>query len=432
LTVTDDDDDFSSVTRRVTVLNRRPVASFDLDDEEVWKGRRATLNASSTSDPDGRIAQYEWDFGDGTEGEVTRTPSVHHVFETAGEVTVTLTVVDDMGASAQVERVVTVLNRVPEATLGIDPGTVLTGEEVTLDGSRSFDPDGVVVDLEFTVLDGAGEVVGLFAGTLDEHPWFPEDDGGYTVVLNVTDDDGAWARVEGEVTVLNRPPEVVLDEATGDIFGSVLEAPSTLVAGVLAEDDDGEVTSITWVGGEPPAQVAEGASVTIPLDAEAALSLLVTVVDDDGARSTTWLNLTVNEPPVARLAVTLEGEDLVDHKVREGRMMTFDGSNSSDPGGIARFQWDFGDGFTQEGALVSHAYRSAGPYTVTLKVTDDHGATDQVTYEVTVVEEPAPEVSGISGTTLALVAALVVAVVTVTAYVLWRRGQGERDGGMRL
>jgi uncharacterized protein (TIGR03790 family) len=432
LTVTDDDDAFTSVTRRVTVLNRRPVASFVLDDEEVWRGRTASLNASTSADPDGVIAQYEWDFGDGTEGEVTRTPVVHHVFESAGEVTVTLIVVDDLGASDQVEMNVTVLNMLPEASLGIDPGTVLTGDEVTLDGSRSFDPDGSIVDLEFTVLDGTGEVVGLFAGTLEEHPWFPEDDGVYTVVLNVTDDDGAWVEVEGDLTVLNRPPEVVLDEATGDLFGSVLEAPSTLVAGVLAGDDDGEVTAITWMGGEPLVQVAEGASVTIPLDTEGALSLLVTVVDDDGAQASTWLNLTVNEPPVARLAVSVEGEDVVDAKVREKRMLTFDGSNSSDPGGIARFQWDFGDGFTQDGSLVSHAFGSAGSYTVTLKVTDDHGATDQITYEVRVVEEPSPAVSGISGTILALVIVLVVAVVTVTAYVLWRRGQEERDGGEEL
>jgi hypothetical protein len=222
---------------------------------------------------------------------------------------------------------------------------------------------------------------------------------------------------------------VVLDAGTGDLLGSVIEAPHTLVAGVLAEDEDGEVTSITWLEGDPATQVAKGASVTLPLDAEGPLSLLVEVVDDDGARATTWLNLTVNEPPTAAMTITLEGEDLETANVREKRMLTFDGTTSSDPGGVARYQWDFGDGFTQEGSLVSHAYEVAGTYTVTLKVTDDNGASDLETYQLVVDEEPSPEVCGISGTTLALVVGLVVALVAVAAYFLWWRAREEREGG---
>ena len=405
---------------------------LDHDFLPVSNRSRRPDERSVSSDPDGIVNQYEWDFGDGSDGEVTRTPVVHHVFESAGEVTVSLTVVDDMGASDQVQVVLEVLNQLPVPSLGIDPDRVLTGEEVTLDGSRSYDPDGDIVDLEFTVLDGSGEVVGLYAGTLEEHAWYPEDDGVYTVVLNVTDDDGAWVSVEGTVSVMNRAPEVVLDEPTGNLFGSVLEAPSTLVAGVVAEDDDGEVSSIRWLEGGNLIQVAEGASITHPLLAEGPLSLKVVVEDDDGAQAFTWLNITVNEPPTAEMAVTLDGEPVTDGKVRERKMLTFDGSASSDPGNIARFQWEFGDGFTQEGTLVSHAYQAAGSYTVTLKVTDDNGATDQVTYEVTVVEEPSPAVSGISGTTLALVIALVAAVVAVAAYVLWRRGQEDTEGGEEL
>ncbi|NIP33919.1 MAG: PKD domain-containing protein, partial [Thermoplasmata archaeon] len=30
------------------------------------------MNATASADVDGRVAQYEWDFGDGTSGEVTR------------------------------------------------------------------------------------------------------------------------------------------------------------------------------------------------------------------------------------------------------------------------------------------------------------------------------------------------------------------------
>ncbi len=430
LTITDDDDRSAWTTKRVAALNRPPVASFKVDAVEVWKGRTATLNASASSDVDGRVAQYEWDFGDGTSGEVTRSPLVHHVFEAAGVFPVTLVVVDDMGAMDRFETSVEVRNRVPMAELVVDPVSVLTGEDVELDGSKSFDPDGTIAVFSFQVTDPGGEVVAVLEGSDDVVIWVPEDDGDYTILLVVTDDDGASMSIEGSVDVVNRAPTVVLDTDTGDLFGSVVQVPATLTVGVLVDDDDGEVVTVVWSDGEGGTTLAEGTSVALPVDVEGPVTWMVLVTDDDGAQARTWLNLTLNEPPVAAFDVTLDGRPVAEMKVHPKSMLSFDASNSTDPGGVARYQWDFGDGFTQEGLLASHAYASDGTYTVTLKVTDDHGATDQVTMAVTVVDEPSPEPSGISGSTLALVIVLVVAVVAVLAYVLWMRARDEDvEGG---
>ncbi|UCC93994.1 MAG: hypothetical protein JSW25_04845, partial [Thermoplasmata archaeon] len=71
----------------------------------------------------------------------------------------------------------------------------------------------------------------------------------------------------------------------------------------------------------------------------------------------------------------------------------------------------------------------AGTYTITLKVTDDHGATDEVDLVVTVVEEPDPDVSGLSGGSLAVIIGLVVTVVIVAALLLMRRMAIEDDEG---
>jgi len=69
-------------------------------------------------------------------------------------------------------------------------------------------------------------------------------------------------------------------------------------------------------------------------------------------------------------------------------MISFDASGSHDPDGtITSYAWDFGDGTTRTGVTVSHAYSTAGSFTVTLTVTDNGGLTDQST-AVKVITSP--------------------------------------------
>lgn len=92
---------------------------------------------------------------------------------------------------------------------------------------------------------------------------------------------------------------------------------------------------------------------------------------------------TTNSPPTS--AFTYMCTDLA---------CDFDGSTSSDSdGSISSYDWDFGDGSTGSGVTASHTYVAGGVYTVTLTVTDDVGATDSSSQNVSVSE---PSSSGIS------------------------------------
>jgi PKD repeat protein len=90
------------------------------------------------------------------------------------------------------------------------------------------------------------------------------------------------------------------------------------------------------------------------------------------------------------------------YTANEGHLVTFDGSGSKDPdGSIVRYEWDFDyDGRTfavdATGQTVSTGYPD-GPTTVTiaLRVTDDRGASQMATAQVTVVNvTPAAEAGG--------------------------------------
>jgi PKD repeat protein len=73
-----------------------PVASFTAD--AVLGGSPTSFNAGSSSDSDGTIARYDWDFGDGTTLP-NGGPVPQHTYTTAGTYNVTLTVTDNEGCS---------------------------------------------------------------------------------------------------------------------------------------------------------------------------------------------------------------------------------------------------------------------------------------------------------------------------------------------
>jgi PKD repeat protein len=108
LTVTDNNGATGTVTHAVTVNggtgNQNPVASFTLT-SACTAGTPCGFHSTST-DPDGQPAAWQWNFGDQTalgDGE-----DVTHTFAAAGTFTVTLTVTDNAGGQGTSTQQVTV------------------------------------------------------------------------------------------------------------------------------------------------------------------------------------------------------------------------------------------------------------------------------------------------------------------------------------
>ena len=87
------------------LLNSPPVPSFLMSPTAGEAPLTVDLDASGSTDADGNIVSYEWDFGD---GESETGVTVEHIFAMAGSYAITLTVTDDQGKAASATQEITV------------------------------------------------------------------------------------------------------------------------------------------------------------------------------------------------------------------------------------------------------------------------------------------------------------------------------------
>ena len=200
--------------------NIPPTADFTYTCNE----RTCSFTDNST-DPDGPIASWDWNFGgDGT--STAQNPV--HSFTADGDYMVTLMVSDEAGAGDSIARLVSVsetVNSPPTASFTYS----CTDLDCEFDGSSSWDNEGTITSYDWTFGDG-----GSSSGLIASHSYSAGDS--YEVILTVTDDQGATGSEtqyvsvsaggeptlvgSAETTSRTRWKAIVEDTSGGDLLGT--------------------------------------------------------------------------------------------------------------------------------------------------------------------------------------------------------------------
>jgi uncharacterized membrane protein len=115
---------------RTFSVNSRPTATLEVHMTELEIGETAVLDAGDSSDPDGRVRQYFFDYGDGTDSGWVFSPTINHTYGQTGEFEVRVYVRDEGGAQNEDPAVVTITVAEPDTgdgngTPGLSVPTVM-------------------------------------------------------------------------------------------------------------------------------------------------------------------------------------------------------------------------------------------------------------------------------------------------------------------
>jgi len=347
-----------------------PVADFTATPAAVNPGQSVAFDASASSDSDGVITAYDWDFGDGNLGTGILA---NHAYTNPGSYLVTLTVTDNGSRQDTATRGVWV-NAPPTASFTANPSPANPGVNVTFDATSSTDPDGGLLTYDWDLGDG-----NLTSGAAVVHAYAAA--GTYNAILTVTDNMSLVDNLTRAVFIVNTTNQLPVAVLQTNL--SVVQVLQVVFFnGSASYDPDGTIIDYAYDFDDASGMNGTTANATHSYAAPGTYTVTLNVTDNGGNSSVASVIFRVNAPPTASFVVTPASGSLA-------TLFQFDATASTDPDGtIVSYAWDFGDTATGVGSSPAHAYTSRALFLVSLTVTDNDGATATANGTVAVVNRP--------------------------------------------
>jgi hypothetical protein len=316
---------------------------------------KITLSYNNGETPLPSNYNYTWNMGDGT---ILTGPEIDHTYLQPGTYEVTLTLDDGRGQanSARVRTHTIIVNQFPEAVFNL-PEILPAGVPFKLDGTNSFDEDGIITKYEW-FLDGDAFANGPEPEVIINEP------GDHVITLKVQDNSGnriAQSLKSRNVWVNHAPvirwgaePEKIAPGAE-----ITLDASKTY-------DHDGEIERIEWAFED--GRTFQGPEAKISFQESGIHYFTISATDNQGIANSTKTvegTINVNHTPYIVTESVIRSNSL---DVTLDATSTYDADD--DP---LNFEWTLPDGSKRSEASFSWKAPEFGVHIFNLKVNDGSG-----------------------------------------------------------
>jgi len=275
----------ATITISVTPVQDAPTAAF------TWSGSglELSVDAAGSNDIDGdELDTYAWDWGDGSSDPASSAATASHTYAANGVYTVTLTVTDEYGASANVSQQVSVSDGTGNTAPVANDLTVTTteGDNVAfvLTGS---DPDGD--ELTFKLQIPFGDAHGSFAGDVSKdgsgddwkrYTYRPDADFAGTFTITFTVSDGTHTSDPATVTIIVE----AINDAPVAAFSHESDGMTVLMDASGSSDPEGDrLVQFAWDWGDGTSTVVDAPTASHTYAAGGSYLVTLSVTDEYGA-----------------------------------------------------------------------------------------------------------------------------------------------------
>jgi len=312
-------------------------------------------------------------------------------------------------------------NTPPVAKIKTDKMQVTSGSTVNFDASESYDPDGDTLKYYWLFGDGASS-----EGEVASHTFKYE--GIYNVILSVSDGiHTSTASINITVSGIDHAP---VAKCGNDL--TINEGETVYLDASNSYDIDGDTLTYEWWVSDGRSLKGEYASLNF---SKYGTYFVILNVSDGSKKSSDTMKIYVNDinqPPTAKFNITNGMNGMFN--ITDNLWM--DASASYDPDGdILTYIWDFGDGTTGTGKMVSHKYSISGSYMIVLMASDGEYTSYTKRYATIVTRDDYPvavlkgDITTLSGVETTLNGSLSFDPKNRTMTYTWDFGDGSTSTG---
>lgn len=324
------------------------------DDFAACVGIPIQFDGSKSTDIDGVVNSYSWDFGDGETGSGEKP---NHIYNKSGDYKVILTITGDSkgdcGNTSQDELIVTVSEGPIANFTAIDSTDENT--KIIFDASKSFTPQGKIICYDWDFGDGNYAV-----GKIVEHSY--KNYGNYIVTLRIETDNNSICNTafsSFSIFVNKKPSAKIISPKYGSTNENILFDAS------LSFDPNGQIRKYIWDFGDGSS--IDGIKVYHTFLNSGKYIVKLKVVDDTNTKnnfSTDEIEIKINSSPFAKF--------LLNEKYFIDELINLDASLSSDNDGkIINYKWFVDDKFYSSNKADVIKFTNEGVYVIKLIVEDD-------------------------------------------------------------